>query len=119
VQSFPDHGKYLEKVAQQRLETTNLDDLDLDYEMTASSDEDSSDPDSSTTVQVKTSYLAQNWYNTGSVGCAPRVLEPTGRLFLIWSALVFCAFGYNLFYVSFAIAFDYQIEDGFYVLDAL
>jgi hypothetical protein len=43
--SFPDHGKYLEKVAQQRLETTNFEDLDLDFELEANtweSDDDSS-----------------------------------------------------------------------------
>ena len=65
------------------------------------------------------SWWLKYWYNKVSYDLTLRTIEPDSRLFVISTILIMFAWFYNLFYVPFAVAFEYEIYAGWYFLDII
>ena len=120
MKNFPDYDCYLRKVAEQRLRTTEVEDIDLDYELDHSPNQEDS-PDSPESFEVKSRGCLHRFITVVKTFLPGDIyiIEPLSRFYYAWSfALVVC-YAYYLFLVPLGIAFEVDFGGVLLALDVV
>ena len=122
---YPDQMAFLMAVAKQRMLTTNPEDLieDLDSNFNGICDEINplnKVPLNSNNLAVNSANTKIKWNMTRDFPKSKKfIIIPFSQFYYIWIFFVTLAWIYNLFFVPFAIAFEYQFEFYNSPIDAL
>lgn len=123
LKNFPEHLSFLKKVAEQRLKTTNKDDIDTNYDLLEEeSESDSMSSDESeeqyyTAAEHKNKNCIEKLITVRQSKAIPRAyqIDPFSYFYYIWSFLIIMCYVFYLFYLTYALAFK---SEGSWLLGA-
>ncbi|CAG9319774.1 unnamed protein product [Blepharisma stoltei] len=121
LQNYPEYHEFLKNVAEQRLKTTNTEDIDYlcdlqvdesDSDSSDSSDENT-DPSFGTHIDHSEKTCIQRFISVAKTNDVQGsyIIDPFSQFFYIWLLTISISFGFYLFYVPFIIAFEYPDFD--------
>lgn len=149
LKNFPEQNEFLRKVALQRLETTHVDDIDLNFDIDrnierSESDSDSSSSDDSfdkpsedmgfnesnlehekeTKIETHISLkqrLCKDFCAIGKIGmhAANYIIDPLSKFNKLWSVLISLSFAFYLFYAPLSLSFEYEASGFFLACDII